>query len=151
MKETLKQELFDFCNTFVTKRIERIHLNIVDIQDALTSETKSSAGDKHETGRAMLHLEREKLGQQLAEAEKMRQALSKVSLKSDSNKIGLGSLVKTQFAQYFIAISAGEFKNAGESIFCISAGTPIGMLLLRKSVGDIINFKGKDIEILEFT
>ncbi len=39
---------------------------------ALFSETKSSAGDKHETGRAMLQLEMEKTSQQLAVINQMK-------------------------------------------------------------------------------
>ena len=116
---------------------------------SLTSETKSSAGDKHETGRAMLQLEREKLGQQLAEAEKMRQTLSKVPLASKPDHIGLGSWVETSAAQYFLSISAGEYKEKQDSVYCISAATPIGQLLLGKSLGETITFNGKDIKILK--
>ena len=47
-------------------------------QEALDSESKSSAGDKHETGRAMLQLEMEKAGQQLQEVEKMKLILEKI-------------------------------------------------------------------------
>lgn len=144
-----KQNLYHFCLTFIEGRINRIQNNIVDIQESLTSETKSSAGDKHETGRAMLQLEREKLGQQLADAEKIRQVLLKVSLESTSKIIGLGSWVKTTMADYFLGISAGEFKNEGSSVFCISRGTPIGCLLVGKSVGDTVVFNNKEIEILE--
>jgi len=144
-----KQQLYDFCRTFVEGRISRIQNNIKDVQESLNSETKSSAGDKHETGRAMLQLEREKMGQQLAEAEKMRQALSKVGVNEKSRTVGLGSLVRTSKANYFLAISAGEYKDGALSAFCISTGTPIGRLLLSKSEGDAITFNQEEIEIFE--
>ena len=51
---TTKQKLYDFCRAFVEVLIARIENNIKGIQESLTSETKSSAGDKQETGRAML-------------------------------------------------------------------------------------------------
>ena len=38
-----------------------------EIKEALFEEIKSSVGDKHETGRAMLQLEREKVGNQFYE------------------------------------------------------------------------------------
>lgn len=145
----LKKQLYRFCQAFVENRITRIHVNIKNIQESLSSETKNSAGDKHETGRAMLQLEREKLGQQLMEAEKMAQILSKVQLNNPSEMVALGSFVKTSKANYFIAISAGEYKLSAKSVFCISAKTPIGQLLLGKTMGDIVDFKDAEIKIIE--
>ena len=144
-----KQQLYDFCQTFVEGRISRIRNNIKDVQESLNSETKSSAGDKHETGRAMLQLEREKMGQQLAEAEKIKMALAKVGLKNKSRTVGLGSWVKTSKAEYFLSISAGEYKDNSSSVFCISTGTPIGRLLIGKSEGNTIIFNREEIKILE--
>ncbi len=145
----MKQELYNFCQAFTDDRIVRIQTNIHAIQEALASETKSSAGDKHETGRAMLQLEREKLGQQLAEAEKTRQLLAKVNIKNNPIHVSLGSLVHTSKGNYFLAISAGEFKQENHQIFCISGGTPIGKLLLGKSVGNIVVFNEEEIVVLK--
>ena len=52
----------------VEDTIEVYKKGILDAQNGLQSESKSSAGDKHETGRAMLQLEAEKLGKQLQES-----------------------------------------------------------------------------------
>ena len=67
---SIKLELYDFCLEFVDNRFQTIQNTIKEIQESLLSETKSSAGDKHETGRAMLQLEREKSGNQLVEIQK---------------------------------------------------------------------------------
>ncbi len=149
MAVTLKEKAFQFCQQSINDRIKRISLQIGEIQKALQSETKSSAGDKHETGRAMIQLEREKLGQQLLEAEKTKQILSKVNLTKDTTTVGLGSLVKTKKTNYYIAISAGEFKEGSNIIYCISAVTPIGRLLIGKKEKQVFSFKGANIEILE--
>lgn len=148
---TTKQSLYNFCRDYVDNRIDRIQKNISDIHDSLYSETKSSAGDKHETGRAMLQLEREKLGQQLSDAEKMKQVLSKVSTAVLSENVVIGSWVRTSKANFYLAISAGQFTQGDVKVFCISAGTPMGQLLLGKSVGDSIFFNGAEIEILNVT
>ena len=58
----IKEQLYEFCRAYIDGRTIRINESIKSIQESLSSETKSSAGDKHETGRAMLQLEREKLG-----------------------------------------------------------------------------------------
>ncbi|MBC6999095.1 3-oxoacyl-ACP synthase [Cytophaga sp. FL35] len=146
---TLKEELFRFCTEFVKSRISRITSSIDEIEESLQSETKSSAGDKHETGRAMIQLEREKLGAQLAEAERMLQIVSRIVKTGDSNKVVLGSLVFTNAGNYYLSVSAGEFKNSELSVFCISAATPIGKLLLGKEIGNQISFRDKNITVLE--
>ncbi|MFS4455396.1 3-oxoacyl-ACP synthase [Maribacter sp. 2304DJ31-5] len=143
----LKQAAFAYCSDSVSARLSRIRSQIQEIEIALTSETKSSAGDKHETGRAMLQLEREKLGVQLANAERTKEIVSKIKLDSNIH-VGLGTMILTEQNNYFMGISAGECNIAGNSIYCISPATPIGKLLLGKSVGDTFRFDQKDIKII---
>ena len=94
-EKDLKIALHQFCQGFVDQRSTRIQSQIKELQTALDSETKSSAGDKHETGRAMLQLEREKLGQQLAEAQDLNRVMQKIDISSKKTAAALGSLVKT--------------------------------------------------------
>jgi transcription elongation GreA/GreB family factor len=142
-----KVVLYKFCEAFVNKRISGIQGNIRDVRESLDSEDKNTAGDKHETGRAMLQLELENLGQQLAEAEKMEDVLDKVNIKSVHQTIGLGNLVETSKSNYFLAVSAGLYKEGDRAVYCISIKTPIGQLLLGKSVGDTVIFNGESIRI----
>lgn len=137
----LKQRLYEQCVNFVEDRISKIQNQINGIQESLMSETKSSAGDKHETGRAMLQLEREKAGQQLAEVEKLKEALSKIDVDKTSDIIGLGSVVVTKKANYFIAVSAGQLEVESDKFFAISPNTPIGLLLIGKKADDEIVFR----------
>lgn len=95
----------------------------------------------------MLQLEREKAGHQLAEIEKTKQILSKINTESTYKNIGLGSVVYTTTSNYFISISAGELKVEDDTFYAISANTPIGQLLLGKSVGDVINFRNLEFKI----
>ncbi len=136
------------CRDFVENRRKTVQNTINEIQESLTSETKSSAGDKHETGRAMLQLEREKAGLQLAEIEKLTKSLSKIDVTLTSKTVGLGSIVYTSQANYFIAISAGQIEVDGTKFFAISPITPIGLLLTGKSVGDDCVFRAQIIKIL---
>ncbi|WP_372757069.1 3-oxoacyl-ACP synthase [Mariniflexile sp.] len=139
----IKESLYLQCLEFVENRFDTIQNTINEIQESLTSETKSSAGDKHETGRAMLQLEREKAGNQLAEIQKIKESLLKVNASKTSEIIGLGSVVYTNKSNYFIAISAGELKVADKLFYAISPGTPIGQLLMGKKAGDEVGFRGQ--------
>ena len=145
--QNIKTQLLQLCTTSLDTRLQSVLAVIEDIKQSLQSETKSSAGDKHETGRAMLQLEREKAGHQLAEIEKTKQILSKINTESTYKNIGLGSVVYTTTSNYFISISAGEFEVENKTFYAISANTPIGQLLLGKSVGDVINFRNLEFKI----
>lgn len=136
-----KQALYNLCAAFIENKRQTIQHTILEIQQSLTSETKSSAGDKHETGRAMLQLEREKAGQQLAEIQKLQEHLSKIDSKTISQTIRLGSVVYTSNANYYIAISAGVLEVNNTAFYAISPSTPIGQLLMSKTVGDNIVFR----------
>ena len=57
--------------------------------------------------------------------------------------------MKTSNATYYIAISAGKFEHKAEAVYCISASTPIGKLLLGKTKEMSFVFQGKNHEILE--
>ena len=129
------------------KKLQTIQKTIEEIQKSLQSETKSSAGDKHETGRAMLQLEREKVGQQLSEINKTKMTLSKVNPDKRQDIVALGSLVYTNKLNYYLAISAGKIQINNEFFYAISANTPIGKLLIGKATGDDVTFNGNSIEI----
>ncbi len=137
----IKQKLYNACFEFVEQRLKTIQNTINGIQESLTSETKSSAGDKHETGRAMLQLEREKAGRQLAEIQNVKAQLSKIDIEKSSEVIGLGSLVFTTQLNYFISVSAGQLTNGSELFYAISPDTPIGKLLIGKRVGNQVVFR----------
>ncbi|MFP4844510.1 3-oxoacyl-ACP synthase [Winogradskyella sp. PE311] len=145
----IKQKLYDQCKQHLNNRLKVVQSTITDIQNNLQSETKSSAGDKHETGRAMLQLEREKTGQQLAEIQKQFQILNKINPETKHNAIALGSVVYTTQFNYFVAISEGELKLDNEKFFAISPITPIGKLLMAKKKNDIFKFRNQNISILE--
>lgn len=144
----LKQKIYMQCVQFCNNRLDTIRKSIEEIQESLTSETKSSAGDKHETGRAMLQLEREKAGNQLAETQKIQELLSKIDITKTSKIVSLGSLVFTTQANYFIAISAGEIVIENEKYFAISPNTAIGKLLIGKEVGHVMTFRENEFKVI---
>lgn len=143
----IKQYLYQQCFIFIEQRLITVQKTMSEIQESLTSETKSSAGDKHETGRAMLQLEREKAGNQLSEIVKVKDALSKIDTSKTHKIIGLGSVVYTTQANYYISISSGVLKFKETSFYGISPSTPIGQLLIGKTVGDIICFRAGEFSI----
>ncbi|AOW21082.1 3-oxoacyl-ACP synthase [Urechidicola croceus] len=140
----IKETLYNYCESFVNNKLQTIENTIKSNQEALGSETKSSAGDKHETGRAMLQLEMEKAGQQLQEVNHMMAVLKKVKITEASEIIRLGSVVKTNIADYFIAISAGKIEIENATYYAISPQSPIGKLLIGKEKKEKIIFNNNE-------
>ncbi|MGB2225011.1 MAG: 3-oxoacyl-ACP synthase [Polaribacter sp.] len=143
----IKEELKQICLNRIQAKIDETDSRISSLQKDLGSETKSSAGDKHETGRAMIQLEMEKESQKLKSFASMRSALYRMDLENQSELVRLGSLVKTSISNYFISASLGVLKAGHESYFAISLQSPIGQLLLGKKEGDSIHFNGREIQI----
>ena len=143
-----KIRLHQHCIDIVEQQLDGIIDALKDAQDGANNETKSSAGDKHETGRAMLQLEMEKASQQLASVQQMKVVLNKLSIGKTSKVSCLGSVVLTNKATYYLAISAGKITVKNIDYFAVSINSPIGKQLLGSSVGDVIAFNGtKIIEI----
>ena len=138
----IKEALFRQCEEYANKRLQTVEAVISSNQLALQSETKSSAGDKHETGRAMLQLEMEKAGQQLAGIMQMKEILAKVDILKTSKNVCLGSVIFTEKVNYFLSISAGQLEVANKMYFAVSVSSPIGKLLLGKQENDVISFNG---------
>ncbi len=143
----IKRELYSYCQDYVKDKLKTIEDTIKSSQNALESETKSSAGDKHETGRAMLQLEMEKAGQQLKVVSEMKLKLDRLDIDFVSKNIRLGSVVMTSQANYFIAISSGKIEIDKTVFFAISSDSPIGKLLLGKEVNDEVVFREQPIRI----
>lgn len=143
-----KEELLQFCWNQVNVRTERLKEANAALQESLDSETKNTAGDKHETGRAMVQLEQEKLAQQVQELDRVKGILKKIDITKKPTKIGLGSLVTTSLANYFISVSCGTFTLEEKPVYCISMESPIAKLLVGKETGDNFVFNGATHSVL---
>lgn len=144
----IKRLLFQQCQSFVNKRLQTVEEIIASNQKALQSETKSSAGDKHETGRAMLQLEMEKASQQLAGIQQMNTVLSKIDVTKSSQVAHLGSIVQTNSGIYFLAISAGKLTVENSTYFAVSVSSPIGKILLGKHTHEEFSFNGAKTRVI---
>ncbi|GAB5417731.1 MAG: hypothetical protein Crog4KO_25200 [Crocinitomicaceae bacterium] len=126
----------------VNAKLAEIQGDFDALQESLLSQTKSSAGDKHETGRAMAQLEQEKLSRQLIETRKTAEGLRKIDPAQPLDAIGFGSLVKTDRGYFFLSVGIGQVVVDNTTVFCITAGSPLGQKLLGKVENDRIEMNG---------
>lgn len=120
-------------------------------QSSGNEETKSSAGDKYETGRAMAQLEIENNSAQLAEALKLKKVLEQINPDLETKRVQLGSLVLTSLGNYYIAISAGKLLVDGTEYYAISSASPIGVKLMKLRAGESFTFNQKSAVVEKVT
>ena len=137
-----KETILEACYAHIRKRIEQIQVAIDDANHGIREETKSSAGDKYETSREMIQQDLTRYQQQLTLAQQDQDLLQKIEEQTAVHQsVGQGSLVQTDKGLYFVGISIGELKVAGQSVFVISLQSPIGQALKGKKVGESFTFR----------
>lgn len=148
-KLEIKHALYRACRQQIEQRIDTIEKRLEMIAESLNSETKSSVGDKYETGRAMMQMEEEKSRAQLLEAGKVKQELLKIDPGKQVDRAEPGSLVTTTNGEYYIAVGIGKIRLDDQVYYCISIDSPIGQQLSHKVVGAEIKFNTVKMKILE--
>lgn len=141
--KTIKQALFSRCAIFIEDRIDSAQKAIKSAQESANQDSKSSMGDKYETGRAMAQLEIEKNTIQLAESIKLKKQLETIPKEQYGTKIKNGSLIVTNNGNYFLAISAGKIEIDGIPYFALSSASPLGTKMLNLEEGNSFDFNGK--------
>lgn len=145
----LKEILVDHLRKIIDIRIETANRDIQIAKESRDNETKSTAGDKYETGRAMVQFELEKNMEQLNKAIQLKNELAQIDLYGKFSVAGFGCIVKTTRDNYFISIGLGKINVGQEIYYAISPASPIGKILYKKNTGDEVNILGKKIIITE--
>ena len=142
-----KPILLAHCIKLVDAAIADIKNQMHELVLEAQNDSKSTAGDKHETGRAMMQLAQEQLGKQLQEAEFKRNQLTRIDATSIHTKIIEGSLISTNENTLFLAAPLGKIQFKGVEVFVISTLSPLGKLLMGKKAGESISFNQRLIQI----
>ena len=137
------------CSQLLEEKITGLQSRIEDAQQAASEDTKSSAGDKFETSREMIKQEINKLSQQARLNTDMLRSMQQLSPDKSSSQVEFGSLAKTSEGIYYFAVSLGKVDWEGQSLFVLSMASPLGQALMHKKAGDSIDFRGREIKILE--
>ena len=137
------------CLAQINEQVNALKSNLDSIAESRNNETKSSVGDKYETGRAMMQLEFQKVEGQLNRIEHQRSKLKQIDINATFSTVKQGSMVITNQGTYFISVPIGKVKLEEETYFCLSLDSPIGKMLNKKSKGDSLVFNGRSIEILD--
>lgn len=147
----MKAKLLAHCLQVSETKVSSLEEELDSTRQSVQSESKSTAGDKHETGRAMMHLEQEKLHQQLGEAKVVLAELQQIKANHSNTVIGLGSLVTTNKGLFFFAAGLGKVDLDGQTVFVVSTKAPIAKQFVGKQIGEQVNMNGTvyDIQVVQ--
>ncbi len=135
-----KEEVYRALLAQLQERVGELQQAWNELLESNQQEGKSSAGDKHETAGAMVHLEMEKLAKQLEEARRQLTEVEKYNpdRMSESIQVQLGSLVQTTTGWYYLITSLGKLSVNGATCYVLSGASPLGSMLIGKSCGDTL-------------
>lgn len=136
---TLKQQLLQICNERVDKRINDYKEEIALIKESIESNDKGDSEDD-DSGNGKLLNDLEKNLEHLNDAQKTKAHLQLINTNMVNNDVVLGSVVKTNLMNFYIASSMGKIDFDNESYYAISLNSPIGQLLRNKMVNGQFEF-----------
>jgi len=145
----IKQILLNKIICDLDEKIKSFKHAICLAKESRDNETKSSVGDKYETGRTMMQFEVEKNKMQLYKIIKLKSELLKIDLAKQNKYVDFGSLVITDKSTYLVSIGLGRIQCNKKDYYCISKASPIGKTLSNKKEGDYFKFNGTEFLILK--
>jgi transcription elongation GreA/GreB family factor len=144
----IKKEIHQALKLKLNEKINELENLLKDVQVSTAQDSKSSAGDKHETATSMAQLEQEKLTKQIQGFLDMRQTLQGIDLAKTHTLIDVGSLIETNNGWWYFSVSMGSLTIGKNQVFCLSIQAPIGQLLKGKKVGESVLFNQKTTQVL---
>ncbi len=129
-----KTEILQIVRNIISEKIIKLEDLILETRSS-NNDTKSSMGDKYETGREMLQQEINNLQVQLNAFSKQQEFLK--NLRTDkTEKVEKGAVVETDKGMFYISVSVGEISVEGKKIIAISEESPLAKTMKGKEIGD---------------
>ncbi|MEO9147705.1 MAG: hypothetical protein ABI237_19315 [Ginsengibacter sp.] len=148
---TLKQKVHQHYLQMVNDKISLLQQDLADLKESGANETKSTAGDKHETALAMLQIEQANKREQLNQVIAQKIMVEKINPTIVAAVVVNGSLIKTDKGYLFMSVALGKAVVEGITFMALSPQSPLGKQLMGLKIKDtaIINNKRYYIEAIE--
>lgn len=134
----LKQKIYNHFLQAIHARQEMLQQVLNDLKESGANETKSTAGDKHETALAMLQIEQANTRGQLQELLLQKAALEKLDPALAAPVIVNGSLIKTSRGYFYMSVAMGKAAVEGIGVIALSPQSPLGQKLLGLKKGAMV-------------
>ena len=144
---TLKYRVYNQFLQLVNDKIAQKQQILADLRDSAANETKSTAGDKHETALAMLQIEQANNGRQLDELLLQKNALIKIDPTLSTRMVVTGSLIKTNYGYFYLSAALGKITIDEIKVTALSAQSPLGEKLMGLILNDTASVNGRIYQI----
>ena len=134
---TLKQQIHQHYLRLINSKILLLQQALADLKESGANETKSTAGDKHETALAMLQIEQANTRAQLKEVSDQKLVLEKINPALSTVTVVNGSLIKTNRGWLYMSTALGKATAKDITVIALSSQSPLGKKLLGLSVGEV--------------
>lgn len=138
----LKIKIYQHYLTALNLKIDTVQNKLGDLHNSLLQETKSTAGDKYETGRAMIHIEQENIQKQLATLLQQKAEMDSIDISTFCKQITRGCLVKTNKGFLFMSIAQGKAIIEDKVVYALSPQSPLGQILIGLKANAEVTFNG---------
>lgn len=143
-----RDDVLDALLAQTQEQLDALHSLLRSLQESLTSEAKSTAGDKHETGRAMIHQEMRQANESVVRAQQTFQALSKLKQgRGVAERVVEGVLVETNGPWVLIGVALGRLVVNHEEVVGVSAEAPLAKQWNGSKVGDAVTMGPRSLII----
>ena len=135
-----KQKVYEHYRELLEDKILSLQKVLDDLKESGANETKSTAGDKHETALAMVQIEQANKRAQMEQLLAQKAVLNKIDPSIQAIQVVNGSLVKTQQQYFFISVALGKAIVGEKNIVALSAQSPLGKILMGLKKGNTASF-----------
>lgn len=139
-----KKNVYQHYLQLVNDKIDSLQKILHELNESAKNETKSTAGDKHETALAMLQIEQENTRNKLKDVIEQKSQLERIDIDHSTEKITKGSLIKTNNGYFFLSVALGKIVVEGQQIIALSAQSPLGAKLFGLQIDDKISMNNLD-------
>jgi transcription elongation GreA/GreB family factor len=148
-KRAFKAELKKLCMRLLEERVAASEQAMALAQESANSDEKSSAGDKHETGRSMGQLDREMNARQAEEARRELLRIATLDETALYSHVTTGAVVVCKDFIFYVSGGLGIHEVEGRKVVLLSPAAPLAAAILRKKAGDTFLQAGKTVAILD--
>ncbi len=134
---TLKQKIHKHYLQQLNDKVKMLQLILAGLKESSSNETKSTAGDKHETALAMLQIEQANNREQLKEALAQKAGLEKIDPCISVAVILNGSLIKTNRGYLYLSLAMGKAEIENIKVMALSPQSPLGVKLVGLKINDV--------------
>ncbi|MGZ5283939.1 MAG: hypothetical protein ACXWEY_16815 [Bacteroidia bacterium] len=144
--DSLKAKLLKACIEIQQKRVEISRQAMLQAQESANGE-KGMMGDKFESFREQMQIDRDMYARQFDESTQVLQVLRKIDPDKSANIPSLGAIVLTDSQSFFVSASLGQVVTDDKNYIAISSQSPMFQAMAGKKKGEKFTFRDKSFLI----